>query len=79
MATIEIQESVVTRLTAQAKAEGLSLEAYLERLSELRPIESGKLPRLRGEELDTLLDAEASEDFRYKGSYSRADIYLDHD
>lgn len=79
MATIELQESLFTRLAGQAKAEGLSLEAFLEKLSESRSFVNGKLPRLTGEELDRLLDAEASEDSKYQGTYSRADIYLDHD
>ena len=79
MATIELQESVVARLAAQAKAEGLSLEAYLERLSESGTVGNGKLPNLTGEELDRLLDAEASDESAYTGTYSRADIYLDHD
>jgi hypothetical protein len=79
MATIELPESLFTRLAGQAQAEGLSLEAYLERLAESRSVANGKLPRLTGEELDRLLDAEASEDSTYQGTYSRADIYLDHD
>jgi hypothetical protein len=79
MATIELQESLVNRLVAQARAEGLSLEAYLEKLAEARSFENGTLPRRTEEELDRLLDAEASEDSTYQGTYSRADIYLDHD
>ena len=79
MASIELQDSVLSRLAAQARAEGLTLEAYLERLSKSPPAENGKRPRLTGDELDRLLDAEASEDSTYQGSYSRADIYLDHD
>jgi hypothetical protein len=79
MATIEIQESVYASLAAKAKADGLSLEAYLEKLAEAGSIENGKLPRLTGDEFDRLLDAEASTDSTYEGSYPRADLYLDHD
>jgi hypothetical protein len=77
MANIELQDSIVARLAAQAKAEGLSLESYLEKLADSRP--ACILPRPTGEELDRLIDAEASEDSTYQGTYPRADIYLDHD
>lgn len=79
MASIELQEPTFTRLAAQAKAEGLTLEAYLERLVESRTITNGKLPKLTGDELDRLLDVEASHDSSYQGTYPRADIYLGHD
>ena len=79
MASIELQESVVARLAELAKSEGRSIEAYLAKLAELRPLSSGQLPPLTGEELDRLLDAEASHDSTYQGTYPRADIYLDHD
>jgi hypothetical protein len=78
MAIIEVQESVYKRLAAKAQAEGLSLEGYLERLSEARSIENGKFPRLTGEDFDKLLDAEANTDSTYDGTYSRADLYFDH-
>ncbi len=79
MASIELQESLVARLAELAKSEGLSLETYLAKLAESRSLDSGEMSRLTGEELDQLLDAEASNDSIYQGSYPRADIYLDHD
>lgn len=79
MVTIELQESVVSRLSALANAEGLSLEAYLGKLSESAALESGRLPPLTVEEFDRFLDQEASSNPTYQGTYSRADIYLDHD
>jgi len=39
----------------------------------------GKPSSLSGEELERLLDAESSSDSTYTGTYSRADIYRDHD
>jgi hypothetical protein len=57
----------------------VSLDAYLEQLANLRELGNGKLPRLSGEELERLLDAEASSDSTYRGTYPRADIYRDHD
>lgn len=79
MATIEVQESVLARLAAQAEDQGVSLEAYLEQLASLQAMGKGKLPRLTGEELERLLDAESSSDTTYQGTYSRTDIYRDHD
>jgi hypothetical protein len=79
MATIEVQESVLARLTAEAERQGVSLDAYLERLASVRTWRNGKLPRLTGEELERLLDAEASTDSIYQGTYPRAEIYRDHD
>jgi hypothetical protein len=79
MATIELQESVVSRLSALASAEGLTLEAYLAKLSESAALGQGALPPLTVEELDRFLDEEANSNSTYQGTYSRADIYLDHD
>jgi hypothetical protein len=79
MATIEVQESILARLASQAERQGISLEAYLEQLAGLQGLGNGKLPRLSGDELERLLDAEASSDSTYQGTYSRADIYRDHD
>lgn len=79
MATIQVQESVLAQLAAQAASKGVSLEVYLEQLAGLQSPGNGKLPRLTGEELERLLEAEASSDSTYTGTYTRADIYLDHD
>jgi hypothetical protein len=79
MATIELPESTAIQLTAEAEAEGLTLVAFLQKFAESRSPINGNLPKITVEELDRLLDAEASEDSAYKGTYSRADIYLDHD
>ncbi len=79
MATIQVQESLLARLAAQAERQGISLEAYLEQLAGVPASANGKLPRLSGEELERLLDGEASSDSTYQGTYSRADIYRDHD
>ena len=79
MATIELQEATATLLAARAKAEGLTLDAFLERLVQLRALANGSVPKLTADELDRLLDAEAGDDSTYIGTYPRADIYLDHD
>jgi hypothetical protein len=79
MATIELPESTANLLAERAKAEGLSLNAFLEALAAKRAPKDGTLPKLTAEELDPLLDEEAITDSSYQGTYSRADIYFDHD
>ena len=79
MATIDLQPNLVNRLEALARGEGVTLEVYLERLASQRSLESASGPPLSGAELEQLLDAEAASDSTYQGTYSRADIYRDHD
>ena len=79
MAIIEVQVSVLARLAAQAECQGVTLNTYLEQLAGLRPTENGQLPRLSGEELECLLDAESNSDSIYEGTYPRAEVYPDHD
>ena len=79
MVSIDIQETLAARLDAQARSEGLSLQAYLERLAESGNIVERHHPTVTGEEFDRLVDSEANLSTNYGGTYSRADIYLDHD
>ena len=79
MATVELHPSVLIRLETLAHSEGVSLEVYLERLASQPSWKDAKLSPLTGEELERLLDAEAASDSNYQGTYSRADIYRDHD
>lgn len=76
MASIELQDSTIARLAARAAREGMTLEAYLTKLAESHPPESHQ--PLTGDELVQLLEAEASEESAYPGTYSRVDIYADH-
>ncbi len=76
MVTIHLNDSTAAALNAQAAAAGLSLEAYLQRVCGPRDAISR---RIRGEEFDRLLDAEGTPGPAYSGTYSRAEIYLDHD
>jgi hypothetical protein len=77
MASIQIPDSVAAALSAQAQARGLSLDQYLGLLAESQP--ALREPRISSEELDRLLDSEATPGPAYEGTYSRADIYVDHD
>ena len=79
MASIELQPTLVNRLESLASSEGVTLEVYLERLASQRSLVNASCPPLSGEELDRLLDAEAASDSTYQGTYSRADIYREHD
>ena len=96
MVTIELPESVAAALTAQAEAQGLRLNEYLERMarstatnvSPRRSVEeferdlddlSRDVPSLLADEIDRLIDQEATPGPLYTGTYSREDIYFDHD
>lgn len=80
MVHIQLQDAVAARLAELAKSQGLSLEAYLSKISETGVSEGGpQRPTITGEEFDRLLDGEVSADSTYQGTYPRADIYLDHD
>jgi hypothetical protein len=79
MATIELQDSIFAHLLAEAERRGVSLETYLGQLAGLQASGKSNPSRLSGAELERLLDAEASSDSAYQGTYSRADIYRDHD
>ena len=79
MAAFELPESTALQLTAEAQAEGLTLVAFLQKIAESRSSTSALSPQITVEELDQLLDAEASEDSSYDGTYPRADIYAEHD
>ncbi len=77
MASIQVSDSVAAALSAQAQARGLSLQQYLELLSESQAALNE--PRITADELERLLDEEATAGPAYEGTYSRADIYADHD
>ena len=74
MVSIQLEESVAAQLMDQASAQGLSLEAYLGSLAGHKT-----LPRLTGEELERLIEEASVAGPSPSCSYTRADIYLDHD
>lgn len=77
MKSIQLNESVAAALSAQATALGLTVEAYLENVVLSVAPQPG--PRLSLDELDRLLDEEASNGPSPVGSFSRAELYSDHD
>jgi hypothetical protein len=76
MINIQLQDEVAAALVSQARAEGLSLEAYLERLVTSCAAAS---PRMPADELERMLDEAAVDGPEPVSTYARADIYLDHD
>ncbi len=74
---IQIDEAVAAALTAQAAAQGVSLAAYLEQLAQPKTRPAAR--RLTVEEFDALLDAEATTGPSPQGTFSRAELYSDHD
>jgi hypothetical protein len=77
MIRIEVSELTAAALSAQAAAKGLSIEAYLAN-AHLSPAAKAA-PRLSRAELDCLLDEEATSGPSVNGSFSREELYSDHD
>ena len=77
MTNLQLSDSVAAALAAQAAAHGLTVEAYLEKTLLQRPAQSA--PRISVEELERLLDEEASRGPSPTGTFSRAELYRDHD
>jgi len=74
---IQLDDAVAAALTAQAAAHGVSLAAYLEQLAHRKTRQP--TPRLTVDEFDALLDAEATAGPSPGGTFSRAELYSDHD
>jgi hypothetical protein len=77
MASIQIPDSVAAALSAQAQARGLTLDQYLGQLAKTEA--AAQSPAISVAELDQLLDAASAAGPAYEGTYSRAEIYADHD
>jgi hypothetical protein len=77
MVNVQVDESVAAALSARAAAQGLSVQAFLETI--LRSTPPAAHPRLSLEELERLLDEEATVGPSPSGTFSRADLYSDHD
>lgn len=77
MVHIPLDDRVASALEARALAQGISLQAYLETiaLAEARHASHPITPN----ELDRLLDQEASTGPSPTGTFSRAELYGDHD
>jgi hypothetical protein len=77
MVNVQLNDATAAALNAKAAAQGMTVQAYLENL-----VVAGsprQAPRLSLEELDRLLDEEATTGPSPSGSFSRAELYSDHD
>ena len=78
MAFIEIEERVAAALRAQADVRAMSLEAFLQRIAETAtPLNSA--PALALADMERSLDELATELPVLPDSFSRSEIYADHD
>lgn len=77
MTTVHLDDEVAAALTMQAAAHGLSLEAYLTKLT-TRPPGIAPYAPLSGEDLVKALRDEATSDVVVPGTFTRADIYREH-
>lgn len=77
MVTVQLDDAVAAALTAKAAAQGLTLEAYLQKMAQPPAVRPPR--RLTVEELDQLLDEEATTGFSPTGTFPRSELYSDHD
>jgi hypothetical protein len=76
MVSIQLQDSVVAELTAQARRQGLSLEAFLSQIAAKDDVNGAGA--LTASELVRQLDELSFDVPPLPADFSRADIYLDH-
>ena len=77
MVNVQLDDDVAAALTAKAAAQGMTVQAYLESL--LLSGSPRPASRLSLEELDRLLDEEATIGPSPSGSFPRSELYSDHD
>jgi hypothetical protein len=78
MTSIELEDQTAQALRAQAKARNLPLDAFLKHLAEVStPLNAASGTPVA--DFDGLIDSEAGNYPSLPKSFSRADIYDDHD
>ncbi len=78
MTLIELEDQTAQTLRAQAKARNLPLDTFLRQLAEAStPLNAGS--GIPASDFDRLIDSEAGDYPPLPASFSRADIYDDHD
>jgi hypothetical protein len=77
MVNVQLNDAIAAALSAKAAAQRLTLQSYVENLL------LAKLPRppsrLSLDELERLLDEEATDGASPNGSFPRVELYRDHD
>jgi len=77
MTSIELEDQTAQALSAQARARSLPLDAYLKQIAEAAtPLNAAS--GIPADELDQLIDSLAGNHLPLPSSFSRADIYDDH-
>jgi hypothetical protein len=77
MVQIQLDENVASLLADRARARGQSINEYVAELAIRDQVSA--VPRLTGDEAVRLVESETGPGPRdYRGTYSRDDIYLDH-
>lgn len=79
MASLDLDEKMAEYLLARASAQGITVEELIRRLLRQEGDTAISGPRLSSDELDRILDEEATDTPGLPADFSRADIYLDHD
>lgn len=77
MVNVQLNDTVAAALSAKAAAVGLTLQAYLESLFQAKVPRTAS--RLTLDEFDRLFDEEATSGHSPTGTFSRAELYSDHD
>ena len=77
MVHVSLDDRVAAALRAKADLEGLTIAAYLESIALAEPAPPNQ--PMSPDELDRFLDEEATHGPSPNGTFSRADIYTDHD
>lgn len=77
MIQIQLDDHVADALAKQAESRGLSLSDYLGLVAASQA--RATAPAISAEDLDRLIEDEASDDVTVGGTLSRADIYHDRD
>lgn len=77
MIQIQLDDHIADALARQAESRGLSLSEYLGLVAAAQA--QSAAPVISADEIDRLIEDEASDDVTVVGTLSRADIYHDRD
>ena len=77
MVNVQLNDVVAAALNDKAAAHGMTVQAYLEAIVLQQPTRPPV--RIAPDELDRLLDQEATAGPSPAGTFSRAELYSDHD
>lgn len=77
MVNVPLDDRIASALEVKASAQGMTVQAYLETIA--LPDDCQTVYTITPDELDRLLDQEASTGPSPTGTFSRAELYGDHD